>query len=156
MKKSILFAFLLLSIFACKKDKTDPRTDAQIAADDKAAIEKYLSDKGLTAQTGSKGLYYIIEKEGTGTRPTINNNVTVTYKGYYTDGTVFDQTPGTSVAQLWLGQVIEGWQLGIPLIKEEGKIKLLIPSALGYGREPGNGIRESAVLIFDVELVLVQ
>lgn len=155
MKKALLLTFVLATIFACKKDK-DPRTDAQIAADDKAAIEKYLSEKGLTAKTTAQGVYYIIEKEGTGARPTVNNNVSVKYKGYYTDDVVFDETKDGAIAQLWLGSVIEGWQIGIPLIKEEGKIKLLIPSALGYGREPSGDIRESAVLIFDVELLFVQ
>jgi FKBP-type peptidyl-prolyl cis-trans isomerase FkpA len=33
-------------------------------------------------------LYYIINEPGTGKQPTANSNVTVAYKGYFTDGKV--------------------------------------------------------------------
>jgi len=43
-----------------------------------------------TIKTNS-GLYYIINEAGTGKHPTANDNVTVAYKGYFLDGSVFDE-----------------------------------------------------------------
>ena len=101
--------------------------------------EQYLERR---ASSTSSGLYYVIEVEGTGTQPTAASTVNVDYRGYLTDGTVFDQTAtGTTFN---LGDVIKGWQEGIPLFKEGGKGKLLIPSALAYGTAAKQNIPEIA------------
>jgi len=41
----------------------------------------------------------------------------------------------------------------VPYIKKGGKIKLLIPSALGYGSNAAGSIPANSVLIFDIELL---
>ncbi|MEZ4684783.1 MAG: FKBP-type peptidyl-prolyl cis-trans isomerase [Bacteroidia bacterium] len=45
--------------------------------------------------------------------------VTVKYKGYLTDGTVFDES--TTGLNFYLNGVIAGWTEGIQLFKKEGK-----------------------------------
>lgn len=49
--------------------------------------------------------------------------------------------------------VIEGWQEGIPGMKEGGKRRLLIPADMAYGANPPQGIPPNADLVFDVVLV---
>jgi FKBP-type peptidyl-prolyl cis-trans isomerase FkpA len=49
------------------------------------------SKNNLTAQRSDSGLYYILYNNGNGVRPTANSNVKVAYKGYFTDGSVFDE-----------------------------------------------------------------
>ena len=49
-----------------------------------------------------------------GGSPSINSEIQVKYKGYLTDGTVFDETPGDDTRFFFLGQMIRGWQIGIP------------------------------------------
>jgi FKBP-type peptidyl-prolyl cis-trans isomerase len=49
-----------------------------------------------------------------------------------------------------------GWQIGIPMMKEGGKAKLLIPSQLGYGSSNLGVIPPNSVLIFDIELIDVK
>ena len=122
--------------------------------DDVAIIKQYLDDNNLTAIESESGLHYVIEEEGIGNLyPNLNSQVKVVYKGYFTDGEVFDQSPATGV-EFSLRGVIAGWQEGIPKFKKSGKGKLLIPSRLGYGTQSVGGIpnRECSVLVFDIEL----
>lgn len=132
----------------------DPISAEDQLAKDIKKIEEYLDENNLTAESTASGLHYIIEEPGTGGHPSLGNNdeVTVHYKGYLLDGSVFDQTNGSPIS-FGLQQVIVGWQEGIPLFQKGGKGQLFIPSGLGYGANPPPGIPSRAVLVFDVELV---
>jgi FKBP-type peptidyl-prolyl cis-trans isomerase len=65
---------------------------------------------------------------------------------------LFDEN--TEGIELPLSFVIAGWKIGVPLIKEGGKIMLYIPSLLGYGCQGGGTtIPSNANLIFEVEII---
>ena len=84
------------------------------------------------------------------------SNVTVTYKGSYFNGNVFDSTAAGSAATFQLGQVIPGWQKGVPLISKGGDITLYIPPSLGYGPQGYGIIPGNAYLIFDIHIIDIQ
>ena len=106
------------------------------------------------------GLEYTEVKTGTGTKAKAGKTVSVHYEGKLTDGTVFDSSykRGTPIEfKLGIGQVIQGWDKGIALMKVGGKAQLTIPPELGYGaRGAGGVIPPNATLIFDVELIDVK
>jgi len=123
---------------------------------DKAIIEKYVADNGLKGKYTDSGIFYVIEKEGKGANPTVDNFVEVHYKGTLLDGNKFDSSyDRNQPAQFPLRGVIPGWQQGIPLFKEGGKGIIIIPSSLAYGPRGNQGISPNAVLRFDVELLKV-
>ena len=128
--------------------------EGDYAAENETAILKYIDDNNLVATKSNSGLYYVVNNEGTGDKPTSNSNVTVAYKGYFLDGTVFDQS-SASGATFPLNGVISGWTEGIPLFKEGGNGILLIPFNLGYGINGRASIPGGAVLIFDIHLISV-
>ena len=153
MSKFISFSLFILAgavLFGCKKDDS-LSPEAQLAKD-LEKIQAYFVENNLTAQSTASGLHYIIEVEGDGDHPTLSDDVTVFYKGYFLDGNIFDQT-GTDPITFPLANVITGWQEGILLFKKGGKGKLFLPSALAYGSNPPFGIPKNEVMIFDVELV---
>jgi FKBP-type peptidyl-prolyl cis-trans isomerase FkpA len=134
-----------------------PYTDSPIVASsaEVTALQNFITNAGLTATAHPSGLFYNITDPGTGSVATVCNRVTVRYSGRLTSGAVFDSNlTGISFT---LGQLIVGWQKGIPLIRPGGKITLYVPPSLGYGAAgapptiPGN-----AYLIFDIDLVAVQ
>jgi FKBP-type peptidyl-prolyl cis-trans isomerase FkpA len=129
------------------------------AADEDKAIRDYLTANDLTADKTAEGLYYIITKVGTGDRANITSTVTVHYRGYLLDGSVFDSSYDRDEKSTFpLANVIEGWQLGIPKLQEGGSGKLLIPSKLAYGErgQPNSIIGGNEPLVFDIELFIVQ
>ncbi|MGB1042787.1 MAG: FKBP-type peptidyl-prolyl cis-trans isomerase [Tenacibaculum sp.] len=147
MKKFLSLLLFVNLMISCSSD--DVNYDAQNEAD----IEKYIAENKLDAKKTSSGLYYVVNKAGTGENPTSTSNVTVAYKGYYLDGKVFDQNDdGISFN---LQQVIKGWTEGITYFKEGGEGILLIPSKLGYGSNNYRGIPGGSVLIFDIKLLKV-
>ena len=115
-------------------------------------FEEYLAANNLTAQTTASGLQYIIEETGSGGSPSSSSQVQVNYKGYFLDGEVFDQSNGTPI-NIGLGNVIQGWQEGIPLLQKGGKGVLLIPSHLAYGISGSGSIPGNTPILFDVELI---
>tara|TARA_R110001583_G_scaffold14664_6_gene61092 strand:- start:68661 stop:69098 length:438 start_codon:yes stop_codon:yes gene_type:complete len=116
-------------------------------------INEYLTANDLVSLKTSTGLHYIIKNQGDGAKPTTSSNVTVAYKGYFLDGSVFDQsTDGLSIG---LNQVIAGWTEGIPLFNEGGNGILLVPAHLGYGSFDYSTIPGGSVLVFDIGLISV-
>jgi len=98
-------------------------------------------------------------KVGKGATAKTGDTVTVNYTGYLTDGTKFDSSLDSGKPfsfTIGNGDVIAGWDQGIPGMKVGGKRKLTIPPALGYGAQGAGGvIPPNATLVFDVELLSV-
>jgi FKBP-type peptidyl-prolyl cis-trans isomerase FkpA len=150
--KQLLSTLLVLTLFiSCSKDT---KTVTDYTAKNEQEIKDYLAKNNLTAQRSTSGLYYIINEQGTGTQPTAASNVTVAYKGYFTNGNVFDQSKAEGIS-FGLNQVIKGWTEGIPYFKAGGSGVLLVPAHLGYGSYNYGPIPGGSVLIFDVKLISV-
>jgi FKBP-type peptidyl-prolyl cis-trans isomerase FkpA len=150
MRKVLLLLIVPFCFFACNKAPvTITPTSAHQDSIDHQIILAYIDSNHLVADSEANGLYYVPVVVGSGPHPTINSTVTVTYKGYLTNGSVFDQEGPVSFT---LNNVIQGWQEGIPLMQAGGKATLLIPSSLGYGTQANGSIPANSVLIFDVTL----
>ena len=150
----LLFSIILIAFSGCKKvDSYDP--EGQLAIDE-ALIVKYLAKNDLTAQRHETGLYYIIEdgEVGTGSETyTAATSVKVTYTLSLLGGNTIPQP--TEPYTTALGNVIAGWQIGIPLIQEGGKIRLFVPSGYAYGPQSQNGIPANSILDFTINLLEV-
>ena len=114
--------------------------------------DSFAKEKGV--KTSKTGLLYKVEKEGTGDAPKDSDTVVVNYKGTLIDGKEFDNsyTRGEPLS-FRLDGVIPGWTEGLKNIKKGGKIKLVIPPDLAYGKTGVPGIPANSTLVFDVELL---
>jgi FKBP-type peptidyl-prolyl cis-trans isomerase FkpA len=122
--------------------------------------------KSPTTPTGGGTLETIELVAGTGVEATAGRNVTVNYTGWLADdtrperkGTQFDTSVGRTpfAFRLGAGQVIAGWDQGVPGMRVGGRRRLIIPPSLGYGATGAGGvIPPNATLVFDVELLAVQ
>lgn len=129
-----------------------------INAQQDVEIQNFLKQKGWKAEKTDKGLYYIIEKKGTGPNAKAGDSITVRYTGKLLNGNVFDSNTQDGITfQLGMGQVIPGWDQGFTLFNKGTKATLVIPSKMAYGpRGAGSSIPPNAVLVFDVEVMKIK
>ena len=132
------------------------KRDIALKADAEAAMEKLAAGFEKT----DSGLRYQFIQRGDGKQAQSGKTVSVHYEGSLENGKVFDSSyPRKKPIEFTLGQgqVIEGWDEGIALLKVGDKARFVIPSHLGYGsRGAGGAIPPNATLIFDVELMDVK
>jgi FKBP-type peptidyl-prolyl cis-trans isomerase len=95
-------------------------------------------------------------KVGDGKKVSGGDYITIHYSGTLTDGTKFDSSFDRDEpfkTRIGVGQVIEGWDMGVIGMKVGGKRKLTIPPQLAYGDRELGVIPANSTLIFEVELI---
>lgn len=136
----LLFDFKLLNV-------DNPDTEEDIIA--------YINENELDATRTESGLYYTVEEPGEGDEITITSKVTITYKGYFLDGTEFNSTEDSSGIEVYPINLIPGFKEGLTNFKKGGKGTLLLTPELAYG-ETGTAdgkVPRNTALIFDIEIL---
>lgn len=160
--KNIFFGSLLiiLALNACKnntgcENSVNLNVDQAQLAEDIANIDAYLNFEGIQAQEHPSGIRYTIQDPGNGDQPNLCSTVFVEYRGTLLNGAQFDAS--SNIVSLTLNRLIEGWKIGIPLIREGGNITLYIPSVYAY-RSSSNisSIPPNSSLVFTISLYLVK
>lgn len=161
----------LLVLAACGGDAPEPPADApdippavsDAAAPDETALtieqEEIAAELGvdLSAMTRlPSGVYIQDLVEGSGAEVALEDRVEVRYTGWVLSGQVFDATDDGATNVFQLSELIEGWQVGIPGMREGGTRRMVIPYPLAYGeRRRSDVIGPRSDLIFDIEVVQV-
>lgn len=150
--------FVLISIICtsgCIK-KNSGCTAKQPAQEEQEMIA-YCNANNISYTKHPSGILYQIINPGNGATPNLNSRIFITYTGKLLNGTTFDAVNDPARTGWLLSGLIEGWQIGVPLIQKGGTIKMVIPSALAYGcASPGGSVPANAILYFEVNLVDVQ
>jgi hypothetical protein len=155
MKTALLIAGLFLLFGSCFNDD-EVDFDAQLQAD-LLLIDEYLATNGLVAlRDPEEKIRYIIHAEGTGISPVDSSCVRATYEGRILDT---DQifTSGTDYSFPMAGDLIEGWEIALPLLQVGDEATLYIPSILAYGATgiPTEGIEPNKNVLFHFSLKYV-
>ena len=122
--------------------------------------EQFLVDNAKKAgvKTTASGLQYEVLKAGAGANPAATDTVKVHSKGTLINGEEFDSSYSRNEpATFPLGNVIKGWQEGVPMMGVGEAWTFAIPYDLAYGaggRPPV--IPPAATLIFKIELISAQ
>lgn len=110
-------------------------------------------------KTTASGLKYTVLKQGSGATPKQGDTVFVHYTGTLQNGQKFDSSRDRNRPfsfKVGVGQVIQGWDEGLSMMKVGDRWMLEIPAELGYGeRGAGGVIPPGATLLFDVELLKI-
>ncbi len=153
-----------VTILVVKLESQEERA-ASIAAEKEArlkqeiaVIEDYLSVNKLVARRTPAGVFYIVQAPGEGELVKVGNSVSVNYTGKLLNGHIFDSSVGSGpyTFRVGAGEVIKGWDEGIPMFRDGGRGIIIIPSSLAYGTRAQPGIPANSILIFEVEIMGVQ
>jgi FKBP-type peptidyl-prolyl cis-trans isomerase len=134
----------------------------QIGIDD-MMLQEYFKSNNIKATKTASGMYYKIDKAGTGPNVKAGQKVTVNYTGKLLDGTKFDSNTDSAFQHVQpfsfnvgQGMVIKGWDEGLQLMNKGSKGVLYIPSTMAYGDRGQGPIKPNSVLIFDVEVTDIE
>lgn len=136
-------------------------------------IAKYIEENNITVEPDEQGLYVIVERRGNGQKVAPGKHVKINYTGSLLNGQVFDTSlePVAHEAGIYMANrpyepleyvvgemsLIEGWELGIMGQPQGTKVKLVIPSALGYGTQRASEeILPYTPLVFEIEILEVK
>lgn len=135
-------------------EKRTQETDKNLK-EGEAFLAKNKKEKGV--KTTDSGLQYKIVKVGTGPKPTVNDTVSVHYRGTLINGTEFDNSHKRGEpASFPVKGVIAGWIEALPMMPQGSSWMLYIPAKLAYAeRGQGAQIGPNATLIFEVELLSI-
>lgn len=137
------FGLGLSSLVGCSKRVDEPQSD-------------FKPTEAPPLPPGPEKLEIVDETPGSGPEAKKGDTVKVHYTGTLLNGKQFDSSVGKDPLQVTIGagQVIKGWDEGLPGMKVGMKRKLTIPWQLAYGdKGSGASIPPKAALRFEIELV---
>ena len=118
-----------------------------------ARLEKAKYD----VDTTKLGIYYIMNKQGTGVFPQKGDTCNLIYTGFFLNGVIFDASIDhykDSIWQLIYKEVslIPGFDDGIALLNKGAEADIIIPSKLAYGSLGTPGIPPYTPILFSLKM----
>lgn len=140
-----------------KREKKFKKTGAA-GMHKKAGEEFLLTNMKKTGVTKTDtGLQYQVIEQGSGQIPDENSTVTFHQRALLLNGSILEDTYRKNTPEeVRIGELIEGLQEGLLIMKEGSRYKFWVPSELGWGRKGTSGkIPPFAVILFDIRLLKV-
>ena len=155
---------------AIEKEKAEKLAAVQKIKDEFTAS---LDAQKAKATELPSGLKVLTLENGNGEKPKVGQKVNVMYAGYLENGTLFDSNYKEIAEKYGVfdwnreqgggympvpmdyspdSRLIAGFREGLLTMKVGDKVRLFIPSHLGYGEQGGGPIPPNADLIFDLEI----
>lgn len=162
----VIYDVVLVDVKSAK-DYVDARREAnrgraeEIRAQLEGIAREYRTGKLKDRlQRAPSGLRYLTLEQGSGPRVKGGMTVDVHYYGVLRSGKPFDNSiedGNPFPVKVGEGEVIEGWDEGLPLFNQGGKGVLFIPSGMGYGPQGSPpSIPPDAELVFYIEVVRIR
>lgn len=127
---------------------------------EKKAGEAFMAQ--VAKQPGVKslgsGVYYKVEKEGTGKMPSATDTCQVVYELRLPNGKVIDSSNmhGGKPAEMTASGVVKGFGLAMTHMPEGSTWDVFVPASMGYGDQGGGELPPYSTLIFKITLVKVK
>ncbi|MEX1002598.1 MAG: FKBP-type peptidyl-prolyl cis-trans isomerase [Crocinitomicaceae bacterium] len=120
------------------------------------AFQEKMGEKFPEAVQTESGLMYIELAEGEGQFPKAGDEIELHYTGYLEDESKFESSvdQGKPVKFVFKKQpILKGWDEALELMKPGSKMKIMVPSWLGFGEAGSGKVPPNTDLIFEIELI---
>ena len=136
------------------------RVNRELVEEDAQKIGAYAESRSWDMKTTESGLWYMIYSNGTGERAVSGKMVTLEYTTSLmgSDNVCYSSALyGLKSFRIGYDDVESGLQEGVLLMRVGDKARMIMPPHLAHGLAgDGNCIPQRAIIIYDVELVVVK
>jgi len=171
MKSYLLLTyFILLSVFACRKEEKRKlsgdeireqqemllRVNKYLVKKDIELIENYIERRGWDMEVTESGLFYQIYEHGNGKKALNGKNVTINYVVSLLDGTICYDSENLGTKEFVIGKSNEesGLEQGVLMMRAGDKARFIMPPHLAHGLlGDENRIPARAIIVYEVELL---
>jgi FKBP-type peptidyl-prolyl cis-trans isomerase len=158
--KTVAFAIIILLPFffdSCLNVDDVPERTAETEQKELSDAIARLEKANYNVDTTKLGIYYIMNKKGTGVFPQKSDTCNLIYTGFFLDGVIFDASIDhykDSIWQLIYKEVslIPGFDDGIALLNKGAEADIIIPSKLAYGPLGTPGIPPYSPILFSLKM----
>lgn len=136
----------------------------QASAENKTKSDAFLAQNRAKSgvQTTESGLQYRVIENGSGARPTAQNQVQVHYKASLPEGPTFIDTTApregqqSSPVTMQVGEIpLTGLREAIGLMQAGSRWEVVLPPDIAYGNTPQSPIGPNQAVVFEVQLVSI-
>jgi len=162
-----------LTKFLTKKDIMDEQRMANQKYMEKMMLRKAMEPSSIAEylkknhyeniQPDQDSIFYLHRENGSGKQIKEGDSLEIAYRGMLLNDTIFDQSgKGPDHANLVFmysakASLIPGWIKVLGTLHQGDNVKVLLPSAMGYGpRQAGPKILPYSPLVFDIKVVNVK
>lgn len=147
---------IALFIVSCNNNEIPDRTP-QIEKNEITLAIASLEEAGYDVDTTESGMYYILQKEGTGPLPQKGDTCLMIYNGFFLSGDMFDSSGLYYPDSIWQFRhlevpIIPGFNEGVALLNKGAEADILVPSDLAYGAMGYGNIAPYTPLFFNLKM----
>ncbi|MBS4042631.1 MAG: FKBP-type peptidyl-prolyl cis-trans isomerase [Chitinophagaceae bacterium] len=142
-----------------KEQKERDAKNKTLIVEQTKELKEYALKNNIKYVQSPLGVLVEVQNPGTGMKADSGKHAMLMYKGYLTNGTVFDANMGPTAQHkdpidVFVGShnTIPGFEDAMQYFGKGGKGRLLIPSVLAYGDRSAPGLPANSNLIFDIEV----
>lgn len=145
------FSVLVLALLAVAGCGDDP-AQVQLQVIEETTFAPSLNIDLATMTKDPSGVYTQDLVVGTGEPVDYDSQVSVSYSGWLSDGTLFDSGTGFSFLVGGVGEAILGFHVGVIGMRLGGERLMLLPPDVAYGADPNGPVPPGSILVFRVTL----
>jgi len=150
MRKKLIFPAvalvgLMLLFNSCKKEYES------IQSIDDAKIQAYIKQKNLTMKKDPSGFYYQVVEQGTGAPLLNKDSVFYNLAVKSLTGASYYNTAAYATEGTYLGYLApEAYRIALTGVNRGGKVKVILPSYLAYGKNGNAQVPSNEVILSDL------
>ena len=128
----------------------------ELAEQNKDRSEEFLRENrgkdGVVALPS--GVQYRVIESGDGAKPSLDDTVTVHYRGLTMDDVEFDSSFARGKPETFkVNQVLQGWQEVLPMMKEGASWQVFVPPEMAFGARGQQPVGPNEAVQFDLKLI---